>query len=721
MQPRPAQPHTTPSQTLFTLLYGENNGYLELCYIVGDPSDRSERLRREGWYWYTPQRSAALAQRVARLAARFGDVYVSSTLYSSPRRNQADALPSRVVFLDDAPARDDYSLSIRTSGNSRHAYYLLDQPIDPQIRAELQRRAAYALGTDKSGADVTQVVRVPGSYNTKHGRRYAVQIESTSRAYTLAELQRRWPEVSPRSQAAHTEAWANQLANVDHLLTADGLPRRLGRNTQAYKLLTGALTVPDRSLARAFICNGLIQHGYPDDEIAALLIHLCDYGHSQQKGSTWLYEDIARLIGIYRAKHPRVQVTPSGQRQPRAVQPLPQIQPARRARHDRPHKIDAPGLLRWYEQQIDAAGVVLLTKAETAHELQVSVATLERLERQLRSDGQIERRTSADRRRSWVVVLGAININQKHHEAYLHVDVTEDRSAAGESQDQKRLLKEVHTPARAPRRNSPRALVAEAMSAITGRLSLKRVQWYLSANYPDAPLTERQITTLYQQEKQRRHQEQRHAAMMERIGRMKIHELRRAMRSAEMQIGQSHAKQTKAYKFWSLYRDRCATEIQRRARTGTRPARPMSPIGDTTGAAGGCVPPQSSNEEEQTQRSTEQACEGRSHTGPTPAPQESAQPQDQEHVSAHAVQRRALLPGIRPRARVVAIAAVEPLPPSQVPHPLPARTYVDLTDPWVQHQIRGLRQAQEQGNTERAAFFLRVLGGTLPDVQQHVS
>ena len=110
---------------------------------------------------------------------------------------------------------------------------------------------------DKSGWDITQLARVPGTFNTKAraGGRYGrsprdwqigsghrvTLIPRTLRTYTLAELGKAAPALPAEASAFDDNAidepkvafWS---ANLDALLGADGLPKRLpkGKSTRSW-------------------------------------------------------------------------------------------------------------------------------------------------------------------------------------------------------------------------------------------------------------------------------------------------------------------------------------------------------------------------------------------------------------------------------------------------------------------------------------------------------
>lgn len=62
--------------------------------------------------------------------------------------------------------------------------------------AQLSRRIAYAEGADKSGWDVTQVLRLPGTYNHKHTPPQRIELLwAERRYYTVAEVETAYPSV----------------------------------------------------------------------------------------------------------------------------------------------------------------------------------------------------------------------------------------------------------------------------------------------------------------------------------------------------------------------------------------------------------------------------------------------------------------------------------------------------------------------------------------------
>jgi len=94
-----------------------------------------------------------------------------------------------------------------SSGNGYHAYWLLDEPVylDDDNREETRQlliRWGEYIGSDKAGVKLTQLLRLPGTYNTKNGERKLVEtvwFDPTIR-FTLHELESLLEPQKPKSK-----------------------------------------------------------------------------------------------------------------------------------------------------------------------------------------------------------------------------------------------------------------------------------------------------------------------------------------------------------------------------------------------------------------------------------------------------------------------------------------------------------------------------------------
>ena len=205
---------------------------------------------------------------------------------------------------------------------------------------------------------------------------------------------------SARADVDHA-AVSYHLSHLDHLL------RRVKPHTLTYQQLHSD-GGPDRSARRwGLACELRKRYGFPNEEIAALLIGFTDWGHSAEKGSDWFYADVQRCIDDAVELYPDVKTNPTRYMLSRPVAALPDVPRKSRARKDRPQRIDADGLYEWYTERWKTAdGKILYTRRQAADAHSISLRTLDRLEQQLRERGLIERHTSKDRQSSWVMLVG---------------------------------------------------------------------------------------------------------------------------------------------------------------------------------------------------------------------------------------------------------------------------------------------------------------------------
>lgn len=403
--PAPAGQIGAPKSTacraaaFFRWLYEHQAGYIEVVAGAANPTDSRKIdlvMSSRRWCYYDADRPdliGAAAAYAAELAKDYGNVYCGVRLYDKRARNENTrkecyTRPSRVIFIDDAPADPpiSYSVSIRTSEHSRHAYYKCDKP----VAKEDARRAMAALGGDPSGVDLTQLVRVPGTFNTKHGERWSVETESRGKGiYLLEDLRASWPEVAPARTRGEltTVQWkeaAHHLANIDALLSSPRA-KAIKPDTQTGQILAGEhVPIASAKYGRmddscsaqaAILARGFYIRGFPDDEIAAVVLNYYrKNGVERRKGTAWCEADAERVITDAHDHKPGVKQTPTSYRKTHTAPTELVEQPAAsRARADRPTKLDPLMLFNCYRQQ---PSLCAMRRKERAAALAISTATL---------------------------------------------------------------------------------------------------------------------------------------------------------------------------------------------------------------------------------------------------------------------------------------------------------------------------------------------------------
>lgn len=249
---------------LLTHIWGQRSGYVFLP-------------RKAGAFWIEQAGCYAWPTDLSRLSVpSTQNVYYCPLVFSRPERKAQYALPTTCLWSDLDEA-DPEQLSVRPSvawrttqggfdctthnlipelgwqdeeGNDVdpepekphwQALWLLDREVTPDAAAELSRRIAYAEGADKGGWDVTQVLRLPGTYNYKHSPPQRIEMlwskaqfydpRQIALVYPRVEVVAangtvEWPVVAPETLAAAKDALP---MGIRHMLErgADGADRSM--------------------------------------------------------------------------------------------------------------------------------------------------------------------------------------------------------------------------------------------------------------------------------------------------------------------------------------------------------------------------------------------------------------------------------------------------------------------------------------------------------------
>lgn len=342
VQPHQLTEEHTPAARQLDALYSITHGWVVLAWIDGDPRPNCGGIYDQEWYQW-PRQRRALLHDAHQLAVRGMNVYVGLTLHSVRQRTYGSALDSPWLWLDDLKhIPDDASMALETSPGNYQVYWQIDQALNARTRAALQRRARAYYGVDTCSADAVHLVRLAGGRNRKRHGDFLVRLDHSvyGRPHPLATLESRWPVAANAIDLVDPVdidlgVISHWNGNLPTLLNDQGLPRRWKNpRVPGWRVLRGELAAGDRSTQRFIVIKSLVLHGYPDAEITAIAAALTDYGHSKEKGSDWLYLDIARCI----AKAERElacagtlrRITPTRLACSTQPAPLPQVEPPRR-------------------------------------------------------------------------------------------------------------------------------------------------------------------------------------------------------------------------------------------------------------------------------------------------------------------------------------------------------------------------------------------------------
>jgi len=258
-------------------IYGTAPGFLALK--AGLRRDgRLQRPRSTHWVW--PTEAPDAVAWVNQEAARGREVYQAAHLVTEPRRRKATAAPLSTLYVDldhatlDHPTVPEPSVIIESSPGRLQCYWRLTAPVPGAAGEALNRRLASALGADRSGWDLTQLLRVPGTRNHKYPDAPLVRLLSLSgRTYNVIELDHRLPAEpdAPRKTVTLQSRPSRAITTEDGRPPVEGLTGRataIWRGEDVKQTPDGRL---DRSASLLRIARVLWGIGVAHDEIIAAL------------------------------------------------------------------------------------------------------------------------------------------------------------------------------------------------------------------------------------------------------------------------------------------------------------------------------------------------------------------------------------------------------------------------------------------------------------------
>lgn len=183
-------------ERFFRLLFGNATGYL--CISTID----LKRNFDDQFYKYPDELNAALDD-ISRKVADF-NIYFCPQLLLTKRRVKEQIDKVSCLWADLDACDPDLmlvppSIVLETSQERFQALWSLDRPVDGVDAEDMSRRIAYKhakQGADRSGWDLTQLLRVPGTVNLKYEDFTEVKIiELKSLLYRLKDFEELYPQV----------------------------------------------------------------------------------------------------------------------------------------------------------------------------------------------------------------------------------------------------------------------------------------------------------------------------------------------------------------------------------------------------------------------------------------------------------------------------------------------------------------------------------------------
>lgn len=212
--------HTGQEQLRFLdRIWGEATGNVEFQQkALDDEGERTGGPTDTKWFQWTGER-----ERIGRwLARKLEDtLYFAVPLYKGQHRRQSELKTITAVYVDDDGVTGEYrvqpSVTVTSSPGHAHRYWVLAEPTEASraqrigfnisaahrhdnenhdnIPPEPDGKPHKFCGTDPGGWDATQILRVPGSINTKPEHDgFRVTWEDHGGTVTIEELEAAYPD-----------------------------------------------------------------------------------------------------------------------------------------------------------------------------------------------------------------------------------------------------------------------------------------------------------------------------------------------------------------------------------------------------------------------------------------------------------------------------------------------------------------------------------------------
>lgn len=186
----------------FRFLFKGNKGLICVARL-----QRASKQLNEEYFYYdggTPQCLDEIADYCARWQNE-QDMYVAPFFFSTSKRRKetVEACPAAYADLDTCHPDNMLvkpTITVETSPGRWQAYWVFDELQEPGVGEDLSRRIAYyhaKEGADKSGWDLTQLLRIPGTTNFKHRNEFGyeqVYVRGVSNTLPVELLQNTYPQ-----------------------------------------------------------------------------------------------------------------------------------------------------------------------------------------------------------------------------------------------------------------------------------------------------------------------------------------------------------------------------------------------------------------------------------------------------------------------------------------------------------------------------------------------
>jgi RepB DNA-primase from phage plasmid len=318
---------TNLSRRLARHIYGETSGYIAIFSGVRGSDKEGLQHRRQRFFEYPRELSAAVAHAHDSAQERNREVYFSAHVLTDERRKKEYAAPVSCLYAEvdggelNDTARRYATAIVESSPGHYHVYVKLTRAIDPLDAELLNKRLAASIGADPSGADLSQVLRVPATTNHKYPDKPTVTLKRLlgSESHDPDELHRVLQSAETWKQTRTTRKPIEPLVEVeDEELLERARNARNGQGESFKKLYDEGDASDydgDRSAAVYALCKHLaFWTGWDAQRMERLLENSAWRNYHKLRRSDWVTITIDKAI----AATPRAYRQPAGADDPLA-------------------------------------------------------------------------------------------------------------------------------------------------------------------------------------------------------------------------------------------------------------------------------------------------------------------------------------------------------------------------------------------------------------------
>lgn len=169
-------------ETFFRHLFGQIQGYICIAFL-----DRTTRKLYEHFFWYPNELSDLLGETDCNYTSY--DAYFCPHLLKEEKRVKENASYAPTAWADLDTCKPSQlsvapTVTVESSPQRYQAYWVFQEVQDPGDIEDLNRRIAYAHqseGADITGWDLTQLLRIPMTYNLKRPTAHIVRTLNVNR------------------------------------------------------------------------------------------------------------------------------------------------------------------------------------------------------------------------------------------------------------------------------------------------------------------------------------------------------------------------------------------------------------------------------------------------------------------------------------------------------------------------------------------------------------